>query len=611
MTEKLPPGSNSLPGRYIGLWLFIAFTLIAIVAGAAYWKAMEGSGPPVLPEPPPYKESPSASGPGWFREVTAGSGLDFTYRNGEEADQFSILETLGGGIALIDYDRDGLLDIFVAGGGYFDGPDKKQIKGHPCKLYKNLGGFKFKDVTADVGLADLTWWYTHGAAVADYDRDGWPDLLVTGYGRLALLRNEDDGKGHGGRRFVDVTNKVGLQADGWITSAGWADLYGDGFPDLYACRYVNWSFANDPLCPGVIPGVAREICAPLSFKPQTHLLFRNDKGKAFRNVSVDNKFTAEGAGLGVVLADLNEDGRPDIFVSNDMTRNFLYFNRGGKLEEKARFSGVALDEQGRTNGNMGVDVGDYDGSGRPSLWITVFQNEQHVLARNLGRESFLHQSRAAGVAAIGQHYVSFGTSFLDADNDGWEDLVFVSGHVFRNPAGGNRKQRPVFLRNVDAQGRRFFKDLSHQAGTFFQATAIGRSLAVGDLDNDGWPDLVVGHTNSPVSILRNEAAEGLKTPHRWLGVQLAGRDHRDVVGSTVILEGSKERRTRFTKGGGSYLSASDSRLLFGLGESELVRRVTVKWSWGQTQTWDNLEPGHYWKLIEGQKDAERLAYPKR
>jgi hypothetical protein len=533
--------------------------------------------------------------------------LDFTYRNGEEADHFSILESLGGGVGLIDYDRDGLLDVFVTGGGHFDGPDKQQIRGYPCRLYKNLGNWSFQDVSAELGLADVDWWYTHGVAVADYDLDGWPDLAVSGYGQMRLFHNEANDAG--GRRFADVTTQVGLADDSWSTSLGWGDLDGDNYPDLYACHYVNWSFENNVPCPGIIAGKTREICSPSFFKPLVHALFKNGRGRQFRNEAAQHGFQATGAGLGVLLADLNDDARPDLFVTDDMTPNLLYFNRGDKLEEKAALAGIAIDEQGRLNGNMGVDAGDYDRSGLASLWITVFQNETHVLARNLGREFFQHQSRAAGIATIGQHFVSFGTGFIDADNDGWEDIFIASGHVFRFPPGGTPKQRPVLLRNTEQQGRRFFKDIGGQAAPYFETRQLGRGAAIGDIDNDGWADLIVSHTNSPVILLRNQAAKAQATPHHWLGLQLAGRAGRDVVGSTVIVESNGQKLTRFTKGGGSYCSSGDRRLLFGLGESDSVERVTVKWSWGQTQTWDKLAADQYWELKEGETETARPPRP--
>src|SRR5205807_2746350 len=292
------------------------------------------------------------NGPAWFRDMTPTSGLEFTYRNGVEADQFTILESLGGGVALIDYDGDGLLDVFVTGGGYFEG---KEIRGHSCKLYKNLGNWRFRDVTRDAGL-DQPAFYTPGCAVADYDRDGWPDLLVTGWGRVALYHNEpvDPNDPRNGRRFVEVTARAGLHDASWSTSAAWADLDGDGYPDLYVCHYVDWSFAKHPRCIG-LDLVARDVCPPANFNALPHKLYRNNGNGTFTDISgpaglhtndADKNF---GKGMGVVVADLNGDGRPDIYVANDTSGNFLYLNRTRpaqqgtgviKLEDVAVLSGA-------------------------------------------------------------------------------------------------------------------------------------------------------------------------------------------------------------------------------------------------------------------------------
>jgi hypothetical protein len=531
--------------------------------------------------------------------VTEQTGIRATCRNGEEADQYTLLESLGAGVALFDYDGDGRIDVFVVGGGYFDGPNKIDLKGHPCKLYRNLGGLQFEDVTAKVGL-DIPWWYTHGIGVADFDRDGFPDFVVTGFGRIELFHNEPNGKG--GRRFVAVGAKLGLKDDSWSTSAGWADIDGDGFPDLYVCHYCDWSFANNPVCKGQAAGVSRDVCPPQKFKPLIHALFKNEKGKSFREVSAEHNFKPDGCGLGVVLADINGDGRPDVYVGNDATNNFLFFNRAGKLEEKGLASGTAVDDTGRYNGSMGVDVGDYDGTGRPAIWVTNFQGELHALYQNFGNELFDHRSRVAGIGAVGLSRVGFGTAFVDIDGDGWEDLVVVNGHVLRQPAAGIQKQNPVLFHNTDKQGQRFFKDISNRGGPYFQTPVVGRGLAVGDLDNDGRPDLVITHNNGPVTVLRNEGVGG----NPWLGVKLVGKGNRDVVGSTVILECENRTLTRFVKGGGSYLSASDSRILFGLGTVGKVKKITVKWSWGASESWDKIEPGAYWELTEGQPAARKL-----
>jgi len=574
------------------------FRLALLFAAVGCSKSAPVDAPPATPVPATSAE-PAHSGPPWFRDVTAMSGIRATCRNGEEADRFTILESLGAGAAVFDFDGDGRLDVFVVGGGFFDGPTKTEPKGHPCKLYRNLGGLKFEDVTATAGL-DIPWWYTHGVAVADYDRDGFPDFVVTGYGRIDLFHNESDGQG--GRKFVAVGEKLGVRDTSWSTSAGWADIDGDGFPDLYVCRYCDWSFANDPICKGQTAGVARDVCPPQKFKPLPHSLFKNEKGTGFRDVAAAHGFTPAGCGLGVVLADLNADGKPDVYVGNDATNNFLFWNRGGKLVESGVSAGCALDDSGHYNGSMGVDVGDYDGTGRPSIWVTNFQGELHALYQNLGGGRFDHRSRGVGVGAAGMARVGFGTAFTDIDGDGWEDLIVVNGHVLRNPTAGTQKQLPVLFQNTARDGRRAFADVSDRGGDYFRTAAVARGLAVGDLDNDGRPDFVATTANGPVAVLRNEGVGA----NPWLGVKLVGKGNRDVVGSTVTLEGDRRSLARFAKGGGSYLSANDPRILFGLGTVGKVKRVTVKWSWGETQTWDTLDAGAYWELTEGQPAAKKL-----
>jgi hypothetical protein len=539
-----------------------------------------------------------------FRDVTAAAGIDQTYRNGQEAGHFAILESLGGGVALIDYDGDGLLDIFIPGGGYYDGPDKQQFKGHPSKLYKNLGGWKFKDVTAEVGL-DKPLFYTHGAAVGDFDNDGWPDLLVTGWGRVVLYHNEPDGKG--GRRFVDVTAKAGLTDQLWSTSAAWADLDGDGFPDLYVCQYVNWSFQNNPRCSGYSAKIERDVCPPKQFQGLPHKVYRNNGNGTFTDVSKEAGLkigtTNDGKGLGVVIVDVDEDGKPDIYVANDTVDNFLYLNKStpGKivLEEVGLPAGVARDDRGVPNGSMGTDAADYDGSGRASLWCTNYENEFHALYRNRGKGQFIFATQLAGISALGQLYVGFGTGFFDLDNHGWEDLVIANGHVIRYPTASTLPQRPVLLRN---QGQGKYVDITRQGGPYFRGVHIGRGVALGDLDNDGWIDLVFSHLNEPASLLRNEAKETWGKNHHWLGIELVGQKNRDFVGAKVVVEASNRKLTRFAKGGGSYLSARDPRHVFGLGTLERIDRLTVVWPSGKEQHWkgEQVALDRYHRVVEGE-----------
>jgi hypothetical protein len=507
-----------------------------------------------------------------FQDVTAASGLDFAYRNGFEADQYTILESVGGGVAVLDFDGDGLMDIFVAGGGFFAGPDHREITGQGNRLYKNLGACKFKDVTAAAGL-DQPVFYTHGCAVADYDRDGWPDLLVTGWGRLALYHNEPDGRG--GRRFVEVTSRAGLAQGLWTTSAAWGDLDGDGYPDLYLCQYVNWSWLNNPHCPGLTADIPRDVCPPQKFQGLPHVLYHNNGDGTFTDISRSAglcPYTADpvrnrepGNGLGVLMVDVDLDGKPDVYVANDGVDSFLYMNRSS--DGRTRF-----EEEGLLRG---VSRGD---SGWPSLWVANFENQYHALYRNRGAGRFVFATLAAGIGSIGQRYVGFGTAFIDVDNDGNEDLVVSNGHVFRHPTAVTAAQHPILLAN---QGNGRFQDISSAGGAYFGQNHLGRGLAVVDLDNDGWPDLVVSHLNSPVGMLRNAGGNA-----HWLGFELHGLDHRDLVGSRVIVQVGGRQLTRFVKGGGSYCSASDARIVFGLGNTDHIDGVEVFWSWGKQQHWD-------------------------
>ncbi len=590
-------------------------------------------------------------GPPLFEDKSAALGPAFIYRNGEEAGQYAILESIGGGVALFDFDGDGLVDIFLPGGGYFEASAEQGIKaihGYPGRLLKNLGNWRFEDVTAKV-MPTQAVFYSHGCAVADYDNDGWPDLLVTGWGRVALYHNEpvDRHDPSQGRKLVEVSAKAGLTGITWATSAAWADLDGDGFADLYLCQMGDWSPANHPKCPPYSPamGVYQELCRPQVFQGLPHLLFRNNGDGTFtemgaragltlpgRKKDAHDQPVKESLGLGVVIADMNGDGRPDIYVANDTVENFLYLNRLGQrpgpsalalqlfprpslpanlalatqfprckdvdrfvgfLDEVAGICGVALDDKGIANGSMGVDVGDYDGSGLPSIFVTNFEDEFHALYQNGARAQFVYASFTSGISALGRGYVGWGTAFFDLDNDGWQDLVITNGHVIRHPKTAPRKQNAVLLKN---QGGRFV-DISAQGGRYFQTPHLGRGLAVGDLDNDGRPDLVLANTNEPAALLRNVAP-----PQNWLGLELQGRNHRDLVGTKVTVEVAGRQWTRFVKGGGSYLSANDSRLLFGLGTASQIQRLSVHWSWGGRQHFDGaaLTANRYWQLIEGQ-----------
>ncbi len=533
--------------------------------------------------------------PPFFTDVTSQSGVDFVHRNGEEADHFTILESLGGGVGLIDYDQDGLLDIFLPGGGHF-GPNK-EILGYPCKLYRNLGAWKFRDVSAETGLDKLPLFYCHGCAVGDFDNDGQSDLLVTGYGRMMLLRNDKS-------KFVDVTSKANLTDPGplhWSTSAAWADFNGDGKLDLFVGHYVDWSFQNHPKCGGYNPAVAVDVCPPERFKPLVPALYLGNGDGTF-DLRKDTSFVPCKA-LGVVVADVDEDGKLDIYVANDGMGNHLYLNQGkGQFLESGVLSGVAFDSDGKPNGSMGVDVGDYDQSGRLSIFVANYENETHCLYRNLGNGQFLCSSRATGITSIGLKYVGFGAGFFDFNRDSRLDLFLTNGHAIRFPVGDNRKQRPILFRNdmigAGEKARVKFTDVSEEGGSYFKDKYVGRGVAFGDLDNDGLPDMVVSATNTPVKLLRNTALPVVKD---WLGVQLIGKGPRDAAGAHLVFTQGETRQVRLIKGSGSYLSANDRRVLFAVRTPPADAKLEITWRQGVTETFEtpSLPLNRYVTLTEG------------
>jgi hypothetical protein len=552
--------------------------------------------------PPASRAEEEIAGPPPFADVTESAGISFTYRNGEDAGHFAIIESLGGGVALFDYDRDGLLDIFLPGGGYYE---DKNVLGHPCKLYRNLGNWKFEDATAKLGLDKITFPYSHGAAAFDYDRDGWPDLLVTGYNRVVLLRNEAGTAG--GRRFVDVTKKVGLNDNLWSTSAAWGDLDGDGYPEIYVCHYGNWGFETNHPTNCTYDGKTRDVCQPRMFTPLPHTLYKNNGGVTFTDVSERVKLRKDGKGIGAVLVDLNNDARPDLYAANDTDDNYLYVNRGKRgelaLEEVGLFAGVARDDRGVMNGSMGVDAADFNRSGLASVLVTNYENELPALYRNKStglQSQFIYDSLGSGLATVGGNYVSWGTGFADIDLDGWDDILIVSGHAIRFPTKIDRRQKPVLLHN----NRGKFKVAASSGWPYLRDPHNARGLAFGDLDNDGKPDAVVSHLNEPVAVLRNVAPTDER---HWVGVQLVGEKHADAIGARVVVETAGGKQTKFARGGGSYASTNDPRLLFGLGADATIEKVTVYWPSGKMQEVAGLAPDAYWSVTEGEATPRRLA----
>lgn len=548
----------------------------ATTGGAA---AATAAAPGGKAAPAPEPEKPKAR----FRDVTAESGVDFTYRNGEEAGHAAILESLGGGCAVLDYDRDGLDDLCFAGGGHY--PAEREIAGYPSGLFRNRGAWSFVPVTA-AAHAGTAKYYSHGILSADYDSDGFPDWVVTGYGGLQLLHNQGDGT------FVERSIAAGLTDPLWSSSAAWGDVNGDGALDLYVAHYVNWSFDNHPLCEGPQPG-QREVCPPRAFTGLPDTLYFSNGDGTFRDVSESNGLRRDGKGLGVVLVDLDADGDLDIYVTNDTVGNHLYRNDGtGMLEDVSLISGSSLSDRGLPDGSMGVDVFDYNRDGLPDLWVVNYENESAALYRNEGELLFRHVSVPAGVTAVGSMYVGWGTSCFDFDRDGDEDIYVSNGHVIRYPVNAPLRQLPLLFENLDGER---FRSVKGGVGDYFDQQHMGRGAVVGDFDRDGDLDIVNSHMNEPATLLANETPpEG-----NWVALNLVGTlSPRDPIGAEIRLKSPAGDQVRYWKGGGSYASTCTREVTFGLGANEGPVTVEIRWPHGERQTISNLNVGQIHTLVE-------------
>ena len=532
-----------------------------------------------------------------FRNAAPQAQVDFTYRDGQEAGHFSILESLGGGAAQVDFDLDGLNDLYFPGGGDFSADFRPTPL--PAALFHNRGDLQFRNLTALSRLSSPRS-YNHGIATGDFDADGFPDLLITGYGGLTLFQNRGDGT------FDEVPpGASGLEDTLWSSSAGWADFDGDGTLDLFVAHYVDWSPENDPQCPGPTPNDPREVCSPRRFKGLPDFLYLSNGDGTFRNVSVENGLRQPGPdddgqdkSLGVVIADLDLDGDPDVYVGNDTVPNFLYLNDKGRLTEVALRSGTALSERGTPDGSMGVDIADFNLDGRPDIWVANYERESIALYRQEKRASkpgdvfFTHVSQMVGITNVGGLFVGWGTAFFDFDRDGDEDAIVSNGHVIRFPSNSEIEQLPLLLENLE--GKRF-QNVAPVAGEYLAAKHRGRGLAVGDLNGDGRVDVIISNVNEPVALLVNETPD---TNH-WLGLKLVGRSSaRDAVGAWVQVTTSHGRQTHLVKGGSSYASTSDRTLHFGLKDASQVESVEIHWPSGIVQTVGPLPADQIINVVE-------------
>jgi tetratricopeptide (TPR) repeat protein len=530
-----------------------------------------------------------------FTDDAQAAGLKFVQENGGAAGRLIPPVTASGGAGLLDFDRDGWLDVYLVQGGPYPPEAKSSSSLSGDRLFRNKGDGTFEDVTDSTGIGAMTRGYGHGVAVGDYDNDDHPDLFVTRWRSYALYRNKGDST------FEDVTEKAGLSGDrDWPTSAAFADLDGDGDLDLYVCHYFKWDDnetrrCSDPKDPAIYS------CLPLDFEALPDHVFRNDGGRFVDVTREAGIVDTNGRGLGVLAADLDDDGRTDLFVANDMSANFFYRNLGGfRFEQNAHAAGLAGNASGEYQAGMGVACGDLDGDGRLDLAVTNFYNESTTFFRNLGQGFFADQTAAIGLSVPSRYVLGFGIAFLDANNDGSLDLITANGHVH-----DGRPQfpwmMPVQLFVGNHRGR--VMDVSARAGPPFQVLRMGRGLAAGDLDNDGRVDAVVVSQNDAVAFFHNRTpSEGA----HFLTLLLEGtKSNRDAVGAKVLVHSGGHVHVAPRLGGGSYQSAVDPRLHFGLGASRQVEWVDVRWPSGRVDRFSNLDADTGYRLREG----DRVALP--
>jgi hypothetical protein len=533
-----------------------------------------------------------------FTDVHDRAGLTVSQFNGADG-RFRLVETMGTGVAVFDYDNDGWLDVFVVQGCLLP-PDPAQ-KQHTARLYRNRHDGSFADLTDKAGVGFNG--YGQGVAVGDYDADGNLDLYISALGSGVLYRNLGDGT------FTDVTARAGLTSTGWGTSCAFGDLDADGDLDLYVCHYLADAIdsqGNPTVQCNASPGQLG-YCPPDAFPPEPDLLYRNNGDGTFTDYSkVSNIATVPGKGLGLAIADLDDDGRLDIFVANDQTPNFLFHNLGGlKFEEVAVRYGVAYSESGQLRSGMGVALGDYDGDGRPDLLVTNFYEEGDTLYSNVSPGNFQVTTARARLAAPSRGTLGFGSGFLDIDNDGYLDLFVTNGHLNDVRPLGMPYQMHAQLFSNDRRGG--FLDLSARAGPYFKARWLGRGAAFGDLDNDGDLDILVTHIGQPPAVLINESEPRGHFLTLSLQPRLGGRP---CIGARVIAEIGDERLVRVLAGGTSYLSASDPRVHIGLGRSLHIDRLEIVWPSGMRQEWKNVDADRFLEAREGSATLQLLSFPE-
>jgi hypothetical protein len=540
------------------------------------------------------------SGPVIFEDVTKAAGLSGWKHTMGAADKGLIIDTNGSGVGLIDYDNDGWLDIYLVNGSTFKALDAKEEPPHAALFHNNHDG-TFTDVAAKAGVTNDRWGF--GVAIADYDNDGWPDILVTNWGKNRLYHNNHDGT------FTDVAEKAGVTLGNWSAGATWGDYDGDGRLDLFISGYVHFDRNNLPYAKTKATGFSYcefrgepVMCGPKNLEGEPDHLFHNNGDGTFTDVSVKagvadtvNRYY----GLTPVFVDVNNDGKPDLAVANDSTLSYLYLNRGdGTFEDASFATGFGLNEDGHEVAAMGVAVGDYMNNGLLDFAISDFSDEAKLLFRNQGTGGFSEVSIRSGVGKISIPFLGWGDAFLDYDNDGWLDLMFVNGHIYpaadRLDWGTSYAQRPLLFHN-DHKGN--FTEVPAVKGSGMAEILSGRGAAIGDLFNDGKIDVIINQIDGPPVLLKNVNAD----QHHWVELRLVGgaKSPRDAVGATVYLKANGIRQRQDVISGDSYVSTNDPRLHFGLGDAKEAGSAEIHWPSGAKETIALAEVDRIYTITEG------------
>jgi enediyne biosynthesis protein E4 len=591
--------SERMPGRRDFLRSAIRTALLGAAGPNLAFPVLPHSAPPALPVPPAPPALPPHPTPAQpalpaslFEEVPAStSGISWIHENARSPQRF-LPESLGPGCAFLDYDNDGWMDIYLVNSG----PCDFYQPAKPLKnaLYRNNRDGTFTDVTDKAGVAGGT--FGMGVAVGDYDNDGFPDIFVTAYGRCLLYHNNGDGT------FTDVTSKAGVATPGWTTSAVWFDYDNDGLLDLFVCSYVRYDLSQGLLCADKDKDgrLYYHYCIPHLFKPTPSVLWHNNGNGTFTQAGHGTDIERLlGKALGVVATDVNDDGLMDLFVANDTAQNFLFINRGkGRWRDRALAGGVAYGSSGRARSGMGVDAADVDGDGRQDLFVANIDHEMFALYRNDGGELFTDVSRDNGVDDATLLLSGWGLKFLDVDNDGRVDLLLANGHpddMIALRAQDVSYKEPLLLFHHD--GRRL-RNIGAKAGPVFSKSFAARGLAVGDYNNDGRVDVLVGCNGESPLLLRNSS-----TPdNHWVGVRLQGVTcNRDAVGARLRWSAGGIERSRLKNGGGSYLSSHDPREVLGFGKATSLEWLEIRWPRpsGRIERFTNVPIDRYVTIAEG------------